>query len=91
MSCKDRPCGQGPTIRQAVHGAKEIAKTRLGIGVATQQVINDRIRICTLCPDATDHPTRKGAKSKCRICHCYLAEKVRRAAEKCPKEKWGPE
>ena len=38
-----------PPLRDMVHGAKEIIKTRIGVGVTTTEEENKRIEICREC------------------------------------------
>lgn len=65
-----------PTLREMLHGAKEIMLTRLGIGVVADEVAEKRLAICQSCPHNKDET--------CGLCGCILSEKIWRAAEGCP-------
>ena len=85
-----------PPLRDMVHGAKEILKTRIGVGVSTTEEEKKRIEICRECEWATRNVNRLNLPSRglttlsqCQRCHgCFIIEKVKRRAERCPISKW---
>ena len=90
-SVKRKPCGScgeknknlDPVkmgVRELAQGAIGKLKSISGIGIATQDVIDMRLEICTPC----EHRSMKN----CGICHCPIKDKTRIASESCPAGFW---
>ena len=86
--------------RAAAHATKSVAKTSIGIGVATDEQIAARLAICVACPgrhatfkqDGTLHtcgPMLESLREAGRkTCGCVLNKKARDLAEDCPFGYW---
>ena len=85
-----------PPMKDMVHGASEIIKTRLHIGVADKDTIQKRRDACRVCPEATrssdpkfSHTNGLTSRSQCKACHgCFIVEKTKRLNETCPIKLW---
>ncbi len=69
-------------------GAIGLARSVLGVGLASPRQIEQRLAICRACPEAVPcvHNTRQVCK--CDICHCWLRHKTRLKRERCPLGQW---
>lgn len=65
----------GP-FRRAVNGAVGITQSVLGLGLAPEAVIAERLAICRQCPQRIN--------GHCSLCGCSLHHKVRLASQRCP-------
>jgi len=91
MSC-EKPCEPG-TPRWIAHGAIGLVKAALGVGQATQAVIEARRNVCRDCTHSRKHPLLKTSTglplvSYCRKCLCSLRAKTTLATEACPDGRW---
>ncbi len=78
-------------IKQAAHmahGAVALAKSKLGIGYAAQDVIERRRVICRQCERAVPCPFNQHRFCWCAECGCQLVDKTRLADEECPIGSW---
>lgn len=80
------PAPQPMTLRKLAHGAAGLAKSRLGIDRASDEVIEYRQNICQACDQAKYR--KDGTLTKCTICGCGLMDKTRLNHESCPCDKW---
>lgn len=91
-------------IGKVVHGAIETAKTAVGVGVASEATVAHRKATCEACPSGLYTPCVMGTRHCCGAlltgsgndmnnpgCGCVIENKIRRAAEACPRGHWGPE
>lgn len=69
------------TRKEFVKGAKSVAKSVAGVGLAEENIIATRKEICNKCE------FREGGK--CGKCGCFLRHKTRLASESCPISRWG--
>jgi hypothetical protein len=75
-------CSEGkPTIRGALRGAIGMAKAYTGIAQADLATAEARYAICQAC--------LHNDLGQCRLCGCFVAAKIRNAAESCPAQRWG--
>ncbi len=95
MVLREQPEMVLPTLKQALHGAKQIIKSQLGLNQSTPDVAKARLRECGKCPYASK-PMKvmfnpiEGVKTirQCVRCSCIIEEKVKSADETCPEKKW---
>lgn len=77
----------GETVVRYTHGAKQVVKSKLGIGHAPLHIIEERRAKCRPCSLAL--PCKKKAgKCTCAACGCRLDEKTSLAEEFCPMGEW---
>lgn len=62
-------------------GAVKLAKSEMGFGIASDDVVSSRRGACESC-DRWDH-------GRCMECGCYTWAKTRLTNERCPLGKWG--
>ena len=68
-------------------GAKGLSKYHMGVGLASEDVVNDRKNVCLSCKYIKNpKPDLKG--SKCKLCGCLIRAKTALRQETCPKNKW---
>jgi hypothetical protein len=71
-----------------VHGALEVSKTQLNIGVAPYEIALSRAMICKDCEFKVNVMVGPLKFCQCSKCKCLVAEKIKRAKEDCPINKW---
>ena len=88
------------TARKSLYnGIIGITKSKLGIGSATIEVIEERMLICSNCEYSTKNPnSNKGWMNKrcCGGCNglpigvpgCFIQEKTQLLTETCPQKRW---
>lgn len=67
-------------IGKTLLGAAALAKSHLGIGAASDDVVQARYKECLSC--------KQNDLGRCVKCGCYLWSKVRQAKERCPIGRW---
>lgn len=82
-------------LHRAGHGAAGLAKAGVGADAADEQTVAERRRACSRCPHATGlKKTAMGGMtvlsptSRCRVCKCLIAAKVRLDEQTCPIGQW---
>lgn len=68
-------------LNKFLGGVTGLSKSVLGIGLATDEVIEERRSICSSCQYRN--------KLNCTKCGCYIKHKTKLAGEKCPMGYWG--
>ena len=83
------------TVSTVGRGAIGVTKSAIGIGLADERTIQQRLDICRHCPHALKNPSPMFAKflgltnkSKCSVCECFIFHKSRLNKESCPMDKW---
>lgn len=82
--CKKRRLSAG----QVLHGGKQIAKSISGVGLASEEVIEQRRQICRTCDKAIACTKNIKKFCICEKCGCRLFHKTRMKDEACPLGKW---
>lgn len=54
----------------------------------TQQLSDDRMRVCNTCDMNTANIKNAGARPRCLMCNCFLPEKTFDKKQNCPSDKW---
>lgn len=62
-----------------------IEQVRAGMPIATQEVQDERAKICSECP------LLDSVQYRCNSCGCWLRYKLPWATSKCPEGNWGEE
>jgi hypothetical protein len=85
MACggcnKPKPEVKSASLASLASGAIKLAKSEIGIGIASPEVIADRRGTCEAC-DQWNH-------GRCMKCGCFTYAKTRLTNERCPLGKWG--
>ncbi len=80
--------GCGEQVTRLAHGVVGLAKSKLGIGYAPGEVIEQRRVICRVCEHAIPCRHKPEKFCWCAECGCRLVDKTRLADEACPLNHW---
>jgi len=81
MGCNCNKTTERPSLAAMATGAVKLAKSEMGIGLASGDVIDARRTVCESC--------ERWQHGKCLECGCYTWAKTRLTNERCPLGKWG--
>jgi len=79
--CNKKASMKQMSVSDMARGAVKLAKSEMGIGLASGDVIDARRTVCESC--------ERWQHGKCLECGCYTWAKTRLTNERCPLGKWG--
>jgi hypothetical protein len=72
-----------PKLEQLPHAIKSIGKLIVRTGLASSNIVSERLAICMKCPNIN-----KGLSNQCTLCSCVVELKARLIQEECPAKLW---